>query len=61
MSDKKGSTANSKEQEFAKRYEELCKEFGMQIVFEPRWAQSKDQGDYRLIILARILPLPKEN
>jgi hypothetical protein len=45
---------------FAERYQALCKETGYQIVFEPRWVQSKDQGDYRLVIVASIAPMPKE-
>jgi len=45
---------------FAERYQALCKETGFQIVFEPRWAQSKDQGDYRLVIVASIALMPKE-
>jgi hypothetical protein len=39
---------------FAQKYAELCKEQGFQIVFEPRWAQSKDTGDYRLVIVASV-------
>ena len=47
-------------QEFADRYQELCKETGFQIVFAPQWAQSKDTGDYRLVIVSSVAPLPKE-
>ena len=47
-------------EKFAKKYQELCKEFGMQIVFAPQWAQSKDTGDYRLVIVSSVAPLPKE-
>ena len=47
-------------EEFAQRYQELCKETGFQIVYEPRWTQSKDTGDYRLVIVSGVLPLPKE-
>ena len=46
-------------EEFTKRYQDLCQEFNMQIVFEPRWAQSKDTGDYRLVIISSVVPLPK--
>lgn len=46
---------------FMERYNELCREFGLQIAFEPRWAQSRDQGDYRLVIVTAVVPLPKEN
>ncbi len=47
--------------DFAKRYQALCQETGFQIVFEPRWAQSKDTGDYRLIIVASVQPLKAGN
>ena len=47
-------------EEFAQRYQALCKETGFQIVFEPRWVQSKDQGDYRLVIATGVQPLPRE-
>jgi hypothetical protein len=46
---------------FAEKYAELCKEQGFQIAFEPRWAQSKDTGDYRLIILASVIPYKEED
>jgi hypothetical protein len=48
------------EQEFAERYQALCKEMGFAIAFAPNWAQSKDTGDYRLVITSSIVPLPKE-
>lgn len=47
-------------EEFAKRYQELCKECGFQIVFAPQWVQSKDTGDYRLVIATGVEPMPKE-
>ena len=47
--------------EFIKRYQDLCKETGFQIAFEPRWAQSKDTGDYRLVIVSSVSPMPVEN
>lgn len=47
-------------EEFVKRYEALCKEMGLQIVFQPQWAQSKDTGDYRLVILTSVQPIPKQ-
>lgn len=47
-------------EEFAQRYQALCRETGFQIIFEPRWVQSKDQGDYRLVIVSGVAPLPKE-
>lgn len=47
-------------QEFANKYNELCREYGLQIVFEPRWVQSKDQGDYRLQIVYGIGQLPTQ-
>jgi len=46
--------------EFTRRYQELCRELGMQIVFEPRWAQSKDTGDYRLVIASGVAPIPQD-
>ena len=49
-----------KAQEFASKYNELCKEFGLQIVFEPRWVQSKDTGDYRLQIVSAIAQIPAQ-
>jgi len=45
---------------FAERYQALCKETGFEIVFAPQWVQSKDQGDYRLVIASGIAPIPKE-
>ena len=45
---------------FAERYQALCKKQGFQIVFEPRWAQSKDTGDYRLVIVASVQPYKEE-
>lgn len=47
-------------EEFARRYQELCKETGFQIVYTPQWAQSKDTGDYRLVILSSVVPVSKE-
>ena len=44
-------------QEFVERYNALCKEMGFQIVPEPRWAQSKDTGDYRLVIVSQVVAL----
>ena len=48
------------EKEFVERYQALCKETGFQIVFAPQWAQSKDTGDYRLVIVSSVAPMPKE-
>ena len=48
------------QEKFAQRYQELCKEFGMQIAFAPQWAQSKDTGDYRLVIVSSVVVSPKE-
>lgn len=45
--------------EFAQRYQELCQETGFQIVFTPQWAQSKDTGDYRLVIMSSVVEVPK--
>lgn len=44
-------------EEFAKRYEALCKELGFQIAYEPRWGKSQDTGDFRLVIVTQIVPL----
>lgn len=44
-------------QDFIEKYNSLCKETGFQIVYEPRWAQSKDTGDYRLVIIKSVAPL----
>jgi hypothetical protein len=46
-------------EEFTELYRKLCQDTGFQIVFEPRWAQSKDTGDYRLVIISSVVPLPK--
>lgn len=46
--------------EFVKEYQELVKKTGFQIAYEPRWAQSKDTGDYRLVIVTSVIPMPKE-
>jgi len=56
----KEKTPQEKVDEFTRRYQELCKELGLQIVFEPKWNQSKDQGDFRLVIVVALAPLPKE-
>jgi len=48
------------EKEFVERYQALCKETGFQIVFEPRWRQSQDTGDYRLGIVSSVAPIPKD-
>ncbi len=47
-------------EEFVRRYEALCKETGFQIAFDPRWAMSKDTGDYRLVIVTSVQPIAKE-
>ena len=46
---------------FAKKYQELCQEQGFQIVFVPQWAQSKDTGDYRLVIAVSVQAIKKDN
>lgn len=46
-------------EKFVEAYNKLCKDFGLQIVFEPRWAQSKDTGDYRLVIASGVVPYVK--
>jgi len=46
-------------EEFAKEYRELCQRTGFNIAFEPRWKQSQDTGDYRLVIASGVVPLPK--
>ena len=48
-------------QQFADKYTELCKEMGFQIAFEPRWAQSKDTGDFRLVIVSNVVPMNDSN
>lgn len=48
-------------EEFTKRYNALCKETGFQIAFEPRWQQSRDIGDYRLVIVSGIVPFVENN
>jgi hypothetical protein len=48
-------------EEFVKRYNDLCKETGFQIGYEPKWVQSKDTGDYRLIIASGVVLIPVEN
>jgi len=47
-------------EEFVKRYQDLCKETGFQIVFAPQWRQSQDTGDYRLVIVSSVAAVPKE-
>ena len=47
-------------EEFASEYEALCKRTGFQIVFAPQWRQSQDTGDYRLVIVSGVAPMPKE-
>lgn len=48
-------------EEFLEEYKELCKRTGFNIVFEPRWSQSKDTGDYRLVIASGVVLMPTEN
>ena len=48
------------EQEFVDKYQELCKQMGFTLAFAPNWAQSKDTGDYRLVITTSVVALPKE-
>lgn len=48
------------EQEFVDKYQELCKQTGFGLAFVPNWAQSKDTGDYRLVITTTVVVLPKE-
>lgn len=47
-------------EEFVKEYQELIQKTGFQIAYEPRWAQSKDTGDYRLVIVTSVVPVSKE-
>jgi hypothetical protein len=47
-------------EEFAKEYTDLCRRTGFQIAYAPQWAQSKDTGDYRLVIVASVVPTPPE-
>ena len=47
-------------EEFAKEYADLCRRLGFQIAYTPQWAQSKDTGDYRLVIVASVVATPKE-
>lgn len=49
----------SPQEAFVGEYQALCNRHGLQIAFEPRWVMSKDQGDYRLVIVPVIAPLPK--
>jgi hypothetical protein len=53
------NTGSSTVEEFMELYRKLCQDTGFQIAFEPRWAQSKDTGDYRLVIISSVVPLPK--
>lgn len=46
-------------QQFVEKYNDLCKETGFQIAAEPRWIQSKDAGDYRLVIVHSVVQNPK--
>jgi len=46
-------------EEFVKKYEKLCKETGFQLVAQPQWVQSKDQGDYRLTIIISVFQTPQ--
>lgn len=44
-------------EEFTKKYNDLCKETGFQIAFEPRWRQSQEPPyDYRLVIVSGVVP-----
>lgn len=48
------------EQEFTNEYKALCEKTGFQIAFEPRWAQSRDNGDYRLVIVTFVVQMPEK-
>lgn len=41
-------------QEFVKRYEQLCDEFGFQIVVTPAWKISQDTGTWSTILQTSI-------
>jgi hypothetical protein len=47
-------------EEFSKRYQELCKELGFQIIPVPQLAQSKDMGDYRIVVSLQVVPIKEE-
>lgn len=47
-------------EEFIQKYQALCNETGFQIVFSPQWRQSQDTGDYRLVIVSGVAPMPKD-
>ena len=46
-------------EEFSKKYEELCKEYSVQIIGVPQWVQSKDMGDYRLAVVLQVAKVEK--
>lgn len=48
-------------EKFVEAYSNLVKQYGFQIAYEPKWAQSKDTGDYRLIISTLVIPVPKND
>lgn len=46
-------------QDFAELYQVLSGGAKYQIVYFPQWAQSKDTGDYRLVIVSQVAELPE--
>lgn len=46
-------------EEFAKRYQDLCKEMGYQIVITPVWIK-RDDGTYSMQNQVSVGELPKE-
>ena len=54
-------TPINREQVFAQKYQKFCKEEGFQIVPVPLWVQSKDTGDWRMMIQLQPMPLQEDN
>lgn len=50
----------TKGKEFLDKYNALCKEHGLTLVFVPEWRRSVDNGDYRLVILTYVSEMPKK-
>lgn len=47
-------------QDFAQAYEELCKEYGMQLVVNPAF-KARDDGTWSVVLQPSVSKLPKDN
>ena len=46
---------------FVDEYNELCKKHGFALISVPQWRQSKDTGDFRLVIEVQVAEVKDES